>query len=251
MHKGLKIFLGILGGLAAAVLLTWLIAPGLPVRIIANRMFSYQDTVLGDYPYAEIGTLSDYKPVTEYGLQLMLPQSAEKLDKSSSLKIYSNKDSKPASEETLAVAFLDHSAAEDMELIGENGFTQEQFDRGMRGIRRAKPNDNYECWDMLYNVTPSDYNVRKHGTWKFYLQLMRMKDELYAGVGEVGYHFENDTAKGFVFEYGKPGADSSNYALLIELYGKDDLNRCHGALIKSKDYDMLKKIANSAQVVPE
>ena len=48
MHKGLKIFLGILGGLAAAVLLTWLIAPGLPVRIFTNKMFIYQNTVLGD-----------------------------------------------------------------------------------------------------------------------------------------------------------------------------------------------------------
>ena len=82
-------------------------------------MFSYQNTVLGDYPYAELGTPSDYKPVTELGLQLMLPQSAEKLDKATSLKIYSNKDTKPEGEETLAVAFLDHSATEDMELIGE------------------------------------------------------------------------------------------------------------------------------------
>jgi len=80
---------------------------------------------------------------------------------------------------------------------------------------------------------------------------MRMKDELYPAVGQVGYHFENETAKGFVFEYGKPGADSSNYALLIELYGTDDPDCCHGALIKSKDYDMLKKIANSARVVPD
>ena len=251
MHKGLKIVLGILGGLAAAVLLTWLIAPGLPVRIFTNKMFSYQNTVLGDYPYAELGTPSDYKPVTELGLQLMLPQSAEKLDKATSLKIYSNKDTKPEGEETLAVAFLDHSATEDMELIGEKGFTQEEFDRGIRGIRRKKPENNYESWDMLYNITPSEYNIHKHGTWKFYFQLMRMKEELYPAVGQVGYHFENETAKGFVFEYGKPGADSSNYALLIELYGTDDPDCCHGALIKSKDYDMLKKIANSARVVPD
>lgn len=251
MRKGLKIFLGILGGIAAAALLFWLIFPGLPAYWAANRLFSYKDTVLGDYPYAELGTPADYKPLTDFGLQIMVPQSVEKIEKASSIPVYTNRDTKPEGEALLAVAFIDHSAASDMEMIGEEGFTQAQFDRGMRGIRREKPANNFECWDMLYNLTPADYNYHKHGTWTFYLQLMRMKDELYPSVGQVGYHFENDTAKGFVFEYGKPDANNDKYALLIELYGKDDPDRCHGVIIKSADYDMIKQIANSAQVVPE
>ena len=251
MKKGLKIFLGIIGGLAAAGLLFWLVFPGLPSYWAAKKMFSYQDTVLSDYPYMQLGTPSDYKPLTELGLQLMVPQSTEKVNQKSSIPVYSNKENKSADEKMLAVAFLDHSSTADMEMIGEEGFTQEEFDRGIRGIRRERPSNNYECWNMIYNITPADYNYHKHGTWKFFLQVMKMKDELYPSVGQVGYHFETDAAKGFVFEYGKPDGENENYALLIELYEKDDPNRCHGAIIKSADYKMLKQIANSAQVVPE
>ena len=251
MRRGLKIFLGIIGVLAAAGLLFWLVFPGLPMYLLTNRLCSYRDSVLGEYPYAALGTPEKSRLLTEYGLQLIVPEGVEPVNKKTSLKIYTNKDNTAGDEAVIAIAFIDHSDTPDMELISEKGFTQEDFDRGMRGIRRKKPENNYECWDMIYNLVPAEYNYHKHGTGKFYLQVMKMKEELYPSVGEKGYHFENDTAKGFVLEYGKPDGESKNYALLIELYGKDNLNRCHGAIIKSEDYDILKQIANSARVVPE
>ena len=255
MRKGIRIFLGILGGITAAGFLFWLFFPGLPAYLAVNRICTYRDTVLQDYPFEEKGTPADWVPVAEDGLQLSLPASVKKVERDGleklSVKIYANTDVAEGENADPKVVFMDNSDLPKMEFIGENGFTQEQFDRGMRGIRTEKPENNYEFWRILYDVTPKDYNFHKHGTWRFYYQLMQMKEEMYPAIGGSGYHFETENAKGFVLNYGKPERANEYYALLIELYDKNDLDRRCSAIVKSKDETMLHQIANSAQIVPE
>ena len=247
MSKGMKWFLGIFGGFLLIALLFYIFFPGVPAIIYAKHRFEYFNTKLTPYPFEGYGTPENGKELTAFGISLTVPESTHLHDPDSSSRLYVSDGSES---ERVAIAFIDQDEPR-FEFIGEDGFTQEEFDRGCRGLRRGKPQNNYEMWDLIYNFTPEEYNYHKHGTWRFFINLMNMKETIYPAVGGAGYPFDTENARGFCFYYGKPQGAARNYALLLELYDRENLNRKTTVLLKSEDFDILKEIVNSADIVPQ
>ncbi len=243
----MKWFLSVFGGFLLIVLLFYLFFPGVPAIIYARHRFEYLNAKLTPYPFEGYGIMEDGKELTDCGMTLRVPESMHLNNPESNIRLYV---SDGGESERVVIAFINQDEPR-FEFIGENGFTQEEIDRGCRGIRREKPQNNYEMWDLIYNFTPEEYNYHKHGTWRFFINLLNMKETIYPAIGEVGYPFDTEKAKGFCFYYGKPHGEVRTYALLIELYDRENLNRKAAVMLKSEDFDALKEIANSAEIAAQ
>lgn len=246
MTKWLKITLGTLGGIALTGGILWALFPGLPVRIYAKKNYLHIDETIHeeDLLHAEPG--DDFREVSVYGLSLKLPPDM----------LPSNPDDPHphlfATQKTpkSGVGFMTEKNPDPpFEMLSEKGFTQEQVDKGMRGINLKKPENNYEFYDFTYHLTSSTYRLGKHGTWKFFISMAKGKEVLFDTIDSV-YPLETEHGKGFILLYKLPEGKSPNYKLVAELYDKENLNRCAHALISSPSYELAKQIAYSAEIVP-
>lgn len=248
MSKGMKLFLCIFGGFLLCVLVFYIFFPGVPAMIYASRRFEYRNTKLTPYPFEGFGTPEEYQVLTDYGVSLHVPKSTHINNPDASIRLYV---ADGADDPRIVIAFIPSEETPHFEFIGEDAFTQEEIDKGFPRLCGESPKTNYDMWNLIYNFTPDDYNFHKHGTWKLYINLLNMKETIYPAVGGAGYPFDTENAKGFCFYYGKPHGDSNTYALLLELFDRQDLNRKVSVLLKSEDFDILKEIVNSADYVGE
>lgn len=243
MKTGTKVFLGIIGGLLAAVLLLWAIVPTLPVYLLIKHKIDPEilNRTLIAAPYTDLEIPSDYQRISERGLSISLPADMKpKETESKSLRAY-------RSDAGWAIIFVNHDDdPEGFQFIGGDGLSQKDYDRFVSAIKREKPVTNYDMFYLILNLTPKDIKLTKHGSWRPILQMMNSKEQLWQSMGREGYPLETAHGIGYYTLYGEPNGTRTDYRILVELYDKEDKNRCASAIISAGTLEDAVRIANSA-----
>ena len=248
MRKSLKITLSIISGLLAVVLLVWAIVPSLPVYIVIRHKIAPEilNKTLTPAPYTDLAVPSDYVRISERGLSLSVPPDMRlKESESKSLRAYVSGDGG-------AIVFVNHDEdPEGFQFIGEQGYTQEEYDCLVKSIRLQKPVSNYDMYCLTLNITPQDIKLTKHGAWRPLLKLLNSKEKLWQAIGSEGYPLESEHGKGYYTRYGDPNGTRKDYRILVELFDKETGNRCAGAIISAKTLEDAVRIAASADFDPD
>ena len=246
MHKGLKIVCCTVGGIAAAAGLLWAILPGLPAYLYAKRHYSHINETICEEELIHSAPGEDFREVSCYGLSLKLPPDMQpnKPDDPNP-NIFVTQD-KP---KTGLIFMTEKDPDPPFEMLTEKGFTAEQVEKGMRGIDLKKPENNYEFYDLTYRLTAQTFRIGKHGATPFFISMAKGKELLFDEIESV-YRYDTEHGKCFLLLYRLPEGKSQNYKLVVELYDRENLNRAAHAMISSPSYDLAKRIAYSAEIVP-
>lgn len=243
MKTGTKVFLGIVGGLLGAALLLWAIVPTLPVYLLIKHKIDPEilNKTLIEVPYTELEIPSDYQRVSECGLSIYLPADMKLSEKAKEhLRTY-------RSDAGWGIVFINHDDdPEGFQFIGENGLSQKDYDRFVSAIKWEKPTTNYDMYYLIMNLTPKDIKLTKHGSWRPILEMMNSKEQFWKATGREGYPLEAENGIGYYTIYGEPNGTRKDYRILVELYDKEDKNRCASAIISADTLENAVRIANSA-----
>lgn len=246
MKKILKVTGIIFGSVALLTVLLWAFVPGLPVYILIKTTKDSEilNKTLIANPYTGTEIPADYRRISACGLTVSAPKEVEKFkDK---FHIYSDQNG-------ITVLFVDADNVSDSFIFVDtkDGYSNEDYDRGTCAIKMDKPENNYEMYNMILNVTPADLRITKHGASRFLIDLMNSKETLWPSMGLEGYPFETEHGKGFLFLYAEPHDEMNSYAALVELFDKEHLNRQYSAIIKAPTKEEAMTIASTADVDPE
>lgn len=144
------------------------------------------------------------------------------------------------------------------------------WEEGIWAFHCEMPKNAYEVWDFILNLTEEQFDERWPGllskdarAGSLYVTAMGTKEKVWQCKTEKQtafaneayqtkdiYHFENETAQGFVILREKEEAFPAQYALELWLFDKNDLNRSCRAILFSGDIQLLAQIANTAEIVP-
>lgn len=73
-----------------------------------------------------------------------------------------------------------------------------------------------------------------------------IRQQLWTSMGREGYPLETAHGIGYYTLYGEPNGTRKDYSILVELYDKEDKNRCASAIISAGTLEDAVRIANSA-----
>ncbi len=240
--------------LLAAILITSLIVIAffLPAKVLVRMCDGGCGSKLAPYPYTDTIIPESFHSVTERGLKLCLPDYMIWADEDEDAVVYTNDCNASEPHAEVRVEYTDVA-----EMFDHNAVKPEYITEGIWAFDRSVPETEYELWDFILNLTEDDY----HAVWhrflpknaraeSLYLKTVKTKNEICNKVGNV-YQFENETAKGFVILNVEETHSPQLYELFLWLYDKDDLNRSCGAILVSDDFQVIKQIANSAEILPK
>ncbi len=266
MKKVLKISGIIVGSLAVLVLLAEVFGTQLAAKIYVDKKYKHSNCTLSEFPYDEVKTPENWKTIECEGMTLKVPDEIHQLykdgDREVKKRLFADADENPDT----AVMFVEPYEMEFTELFeGESTyFDRSDIEKAMKSAGYEYPKNMYEFYDFIYNITPKDFGIVKHGeSPMFMISVADSKDTLYGAMtagkhlsdsdvcGEV-FSFETENAVGFFNLYGVPSDKNKNkYSYLVELYDKDNLNKSNSVIVKSTDKVTALEIARSAEIAEE
>ncbi len=264
MKKVLKITGIIVGSLAILVLLADVFGTQLAAKIYVSKKYEHYNCTLSEFPYDEVKTPENWKTIECEGMTLKVPDEIHQLspDDENSVKrrLFTDAEKNPDT----AVMFVEQLEMEFTELFeGESTyFERSDVEKAMKSAGYEYPKNMYEFYNFVYNVTPKDFGIIKHGkSPMFMISVANSKDTLYgamtagshsSGVCDEVYSFETENAVGFFMLYGVPSEKNKNkYSYLVELYDKENLNKSNSVIVKSTDKNTALEIAVSAEIAEE
>lgn len=266
MKKVLKITGIIVGSLAILVLLADVFGTQLAAKIYVSKKYEHYNCTLSEFPYDEVKTPENWKTIECEGMTLKVPDEIHQLspddENSAKRRLFTDAEKNPDT----AVMFVEQLEMEFTELFeGESTyFERSDVEKAMKSAGYEYPKNMYEFYNFVYNVTPKDFGIIKHGkSPMFMISVANSKDTLYGAMtagrhlsdadvcGEV-YSFETEKAVGFFTLYGVPSEKNKNkYSYLVELYDKENLNKSNSVIVKSTDKNTALEIAVSAEIAEE
>lgn len=266
MKKVLKITGIILGSLAILVLLADVFGTQLAAKIYVSKKYEHYNCTLSEFPYDEVKAPENWKTIECEGMTLKVPDKIHQLyqdgDSEVKKRFFVDAEENPDT----AVMFVEQFEMEFTGLFeGESTyFDRSDIEKAMKSAGYEYPENMYEFYDFIYNVTPKDFGVIKHGkSPMFMISVADSKDTLYGAMtagrhlsdsdvcGEV-FSFETENAVGFFMLYGVPNEKNKNkYSYLVELYDKENLNKSNSVIVKSTDRNTALEIAASAEIAEE
>lgn len=259
MKKALKITGIIFGCLIVLAVFVYAFGFQLAAKIYVEKKYEHYSCSLSEFPYGEIKTPENWKTIECEGMTLKVPEKIHQLypdgDSDAKQRLFSDAEKNPDT----AIMFLEQTEFEFSEtFVDESGsFTKSEIEKAMKNTGYEYPENMYEFYDFIFNVTPKDFGIVKHGKSPLFLiSVADSKEILYtsmtAGVCDEVYSFETENAVGFLMLYGVPNEKNKNrYSYLVDLYDKDNLNKSNSVIIKSADKQTTLEIAASAEIAEE
>lgn len=236
------------------------------VRITSKDHMQTLSQTVSPYPFTD--TIQSENPgVCDNGtLRLNLPDNLEYVQTDQHGLLYTNAAEALMNTAQVYVKFTSVSASYGFERI-----KPVYLEEGIWAFNRCMPENNYELWDFILNLTEEQFDERwpslrpeDSRSRSLYITAIGAKEKVWKCKTEKQpafcneayrtddiYQYENETAKGFVILREKEDAFPEQYSLDLWLYDKNDLNRSCRAILFSKDIHLLTQIANSAVILPE
>lgn len=253
MKKFIKITGIIVGSLVGILLLLCIFVPGLPTYFRVQKQYEYINSTVKPYPYSNVSAPDDYVTIECRGFSVKVPEDVQELypdeTEGAMAGVYSD------SEKDTTLMFLEPTVEANFSLIDGNNpedLTQEEFEKAMKGIKYKNPENLYEFYDLLFNITPENFSVFRRKTPAVFNSLAETKDVFYrTRRGNDIYSYETDNAIGFISLYAQQNESNYCYSYIMELFEKDNLNAQHTIIIYANDLETVQKIANSAELTEE
>ena len=269
MKKGTRILLIVLGviSMLPVCFFTLISAAAifLPEKLFVRISSSNYSQTVSPYPFSDSVLPEDPVPCEDDSLRLYLPGNLRYAGTDAHGLLYTNAGEGLMHTTQVYVKFTSVSASYNFGRIKPVYLAE-----GIGAFNRTMPDNEYELWDFVLNLTEDQFDERWPSLRRedarsrsLYVTAIGAKEKVWkcntkrqyvfcreAFRTEDIYHFENETAKGFVILREKEETVPVQYSLDLWLYDKNDLNRSCRAILLSEDLQLLTQIANSAEMKP-
>lgn len=266
MKKALKITGIIFGSLVILAVFVYAFGFQLLAKLYVNNKYEHINCTLSEFPYDEVNVPENWETIECEGMTLKIPEEIYQIypdsENDAKRRLFADAEKNPDT----SVMFVGQSEIEFSEMFyGESEiFTKSEIEKAINGTGYECPENMYEFYDFIYNVTPKDFGIFKRGkSPMFLIAVAGNKETLYSSMtagrhlsdtdvcGEV-YSFETENAVGFFTLYGFPNEKNKNkYSYLVDLYDKDNLNKSNSVIVKSTNKITALEIAVSAEIAEE
>lgn len=256
MKKGLKITGIVVGILFILAALIYVFGLQILAKTYVSKNYEHINCTTKEFPYGEVPVPTDWKTIEWSGMTLKVPNEVYQLspDDESEVKRRIFADAEKDADTT--VLFLEWRETEFTSMVddSEDSFSQKELEKLMKSVDYKCPENTYEAFDFIFNVTPKDFGIIKHGHSPLFIITVANTKEatipaFCADCNEF-YSFETEKGIGFLTFYGR-SRKKEQYKYLVELYDKNDLNRSNSVIVSSRDKETAFKIAESLEIAEE
>ncbi len=238
----------------------------LPEKVFMRIFNSDFNQTVSPYPFSDALLPENPKACEGSSMRLYLPGNLEYVKTDAHGMLYTNANEGLMQTTQVHVRFSSLAASYD-----HCGIKPVYLEKGIWAYNRSVPENEYELWDFILNLTEDQYDEhwpsikpevsRAQSLYTTALsakeKVWKCKTEKQAVFGNEAYrtkdiyHFENETAKGFVILREKEETVPVQYSLDLLLFDQNDLDWCSRAVLISEDMQLLTQIANSAEILQD
>lgn len=226
----------VIGAIAAAAVLIFLLVPGLPVYIMTVGKLPAAHIPMQDFTWYDAQFTEETQIIEHDGATALVPADLTKTDTEIS-SLYQYEDA------SLMLLISRIRQEEEFKGLGKGDFIF------YNALGLKSPQTYFEYDYILNSITWDDFNIRSYTAAQGFRVFATLKEDVYseqyAGYSEC-YYYENNYFKGFI--YVKRRIDSEPNQFICRFYTIDEVDRGVIAMIQAHDDELAWAFINSIRM---